>query len=331
MINKAFFLFPGQGAQKPGMALDLLETSTGGGRERIANLFSLATEIAGIDMADLLENSGGEALQRTDISQPAITLANLAAAAFLAGKGVFPSGCAGFSLGEYAALAVSGVISEEDCIKLVVRRGKVMQAAVDRLVPPGTQEAPGMAAVLGLPPDKVEAMIDGWKAEGNPDLNDLYAANFNSPGQTVVSGSAGALAKAENLFISAGARRLVYLKVAGPFHSPLMARAAEEFRPFLENIKFNDPRIPLFSNVSGRLISSGEEAKKLALLHITSAVRWTDEEAAIAGAASEGGIDCLLETGPGRVLQGLWKDSNLKPPCFAAGTAADILKICADF
>jgi len=310
-MEKIFFLFPGQGAQYTGMALDFLDS----GEEKIKNLFELASDVCGRDMKALLRDSDAETLKRTDISQPAITLANLAAAAFLELKFLElkapenrPAGCAGFSLGEYAAFALAGIISMEDCFSLVNQRGKIMQAAVDRM--DGTA---GMAAVMGLAPEKVEETASGIK--------DLYAANFNSPRQTVVSGSA--LAEAEPLFISAGAKRFIRLAVAGPFHSPLMAEAAEEFRPVLEAVSFSDPNVPFYSNVSGKQVSSGEEAKKLALLHITSPVRWLDVETAIAAA---GGINCCLELGPGKVLQGLWRDSpGVALPCFAAGTADEII------
>ena len=329
MINNAFFLFPGQGAQYSGMALDLMDASSAfSGGTRVKRLFSLASEITGKDMAVVLGNSGPEILKRTDVSQPVITLANLAAAAYLSEKGIKPAGCAGFSLGEYAALAVAGVISEEDCFHLVTQRGKAMQAAVDQMEASGNAagrtNVPGMAAVMGLAPEKVEALIAEWKAQDNPGIRDLYAANINSPKQTAVAGTAGALANAEPLFIAAGARRYLRLQVNCPFHTPLLTGAAEEFRPFLEKVSFRDPQIPLYSNVSGKLVPSGEEAKKLALAQITSAVRWFYEEKAIDAA---GGIDCLLETGPGSVLQGLWKDSGSTLPCYAAGTAADIDKL----
>jgi len=329
MINH-FFLFPGQGAQYQGMALDLLDAPpNSAGGERVKDLFSLASKINGKDMVALLRDSGPDILKRTDVSQPAITLANLAAAAYLAEMGIKPCGCAGFSLGEYAALAVAGVISEEDCFFLVNERGKAMQAAIDRISSEatGAVSAPGMAAVMGLAPEKVETLIAEWKAEGNSDLMNLHAANINSPRQTVVSGTAGALAEAENRFTAAGAKRFRRLEVAGPYHSPFMAQAAKEFKPYLEKVAFKDPRIPLYSNVSGARVLSGEEAKRLALLQITSPVRWVDEEAAIMAA---GGIDACLEAGPGTVLQGLWRDSGAEIPCYAAQTVPDISKITAN-
>jgi [acyl-carrier-protein] S-malonyltransferase len=311
-MKKVFFLFPGQGAQYPGMALDLLEA----GGPSLKELFALASDISGRDMKALLAESDAETLKRTDVSQPAITLANLAAAAYLRERGIEPSGCAGFSLGEYAALAAAGIIGAEDCFLLVRERGKAMQAAADRLRT--GVGAPGMAAVMGLEPERVESLIAAWREEG---LDDLYAANFNSPRQTVVSGTAAALAEGTRRFTEAGARRVIPLAVAGPFHSPLMDGAAEAFRPFLEKVPFKDPQLPFYSNVSGKDESSGEEIKRLALAQITSPVRWTDEEAAIQAA---GGFEACLEAGPGKVLQGLWKDSGSPVPCLAAGTAEGI-------
>ncbi|MDR0688792.1 MAG: ACP S-malonyltransferase [Spirochaetaceae bacterium] len=312
VIKNPAFLFPGQGAQYQNMSLDILSA---GGAE-VKRLFALASEVMGRDMPALIRDADGETLKRSDISQPAVTLANLAAAVYLGEQGVRPGACAGFSLGEYAALVTSGVIDGETCFRLVKARGKAMQDAADRFAG-GPAEAPGMAAVIGLDPEKVEALIARWKTGG---LLDLYGANFNSRSQVVVSGTAAALGEAETRFKEAGARRVVRLQVAGPFHSPLIAGAAEAFGPVLAAAEFKDPAIPLFSNVSGGRVGSGAEAKALALRQITEPVRWTAEEGAVAAL----GIDAVLETGPGKVLQGLWKDVETTIPCFAAGTAADI-------
>jgi [acyl-carrier-protein] S-malonyltransferase len=314
--KKTVFLFPGQGAQYPGMALDLLET----GSKTVKELFDLASDIMGKDMAALLRDSDAEALKRSDTVQPAITLANLAAAALLKERGILPAACAGHSLGEYAALATAGIISVAGCFTLVKFRGAAMQEVADALkTARENQEAgePGMAAITGLPPEQVEGLIAEWKITG------LYAANFNSPRQTVISGTAAALALAEERFKAAGARRVIRLQVAGPFHSPLMASAEKKFRPALDGVNFQDPALPFYSNVTGKRVSTGAEAKKLTLAQITGPVRWTDEEKAI----QDRRIDCALEAGPGKVLQGLWKDSlcpDTDPPCYPAGTAADI-------
>jgi [acyl-carrier-protein] S-malonyltransferase len=326
--KKYLFLFPGQGTQYPGMALDFLADGSSVGEVR--RLFDTASERCGRDMEALLRDADPETLKRTDVSQPAITLANLAAAACLADRGFRPAGCAGFSLGEYAALVTAGVLSAGDCFRLVKIRGEVMQETADKIgaasgttpspdmaPSPDVTQPPGMAAVIGLAPAAALDLIAQWNAAG---LTGLYAANINSPKQLVVAGTAAALAEAERRFKEAGARRVVRLQVAGPFHSPLVAEAAEKFRPALEAAAFRDPRIPLYSNVTGRRVGSGEEARNLALAQITSPVRWVEEEEAIGA----GGFDAALEAGPGRVLQGLWKESGNTAPCHAAGTVKDI-------
>jgi len=312
--NDVVYLFPGQGAQYQGMALDFL----GSGSAAVKKLFEQASAIFGKDAEAWLRDSDADTLKRTDVSQPTVTLANLAAAAFLGEQGYSPVACAGFSLGEYAALVCAGVISAEDCFRLVKARGAAMQANADRLREAAGGDpsaAPGMAAIVGLAPEQVESLIAQWG------VKDLYAANINSPKQVAVSGTAAALTEAENRFKEAGARRVLRLQVAGPFHSPLLADAAEAFAPALEGVQFSDPKVPLYSNVAGKRVASGAEAKKLALAQITSPVRWIDEEAAIIAA---GGFSACLEVGPGKVLQGLWKDSGSELPCHGAGTIEDI-------
>ena len=318
-------MFPGQGAQYTGMAMDLLES------DAVKLLFDIASKAIGRDIKELLQ-SDADTLKRTDISQSAITAANLAAASYLGKKGFGFSACAGFSLGEYAALTCAGVIKVPECFHLVKARGEIMQKAADRLREKSgsgdddVSDAPGMAAVVGLSPDQAEELIAKWSEEGcypSDSLKDLYAANINSPKQLVISGTAAALAEAEKRFKEAGAKRVIRLQVAGPFHSPLMAEAAQEFASVLDEITFRDPMIPVFSNVTGKRITSGEEAKKLALLHITHPVRWVEEEAAVAAS----GIEVCFEVGPGKVLQGLWKDSGNETPVFAAGTFEDISKL----
>jgi len=317
--NNVVYLFPGQGAQYSGMAMDLLES------DAVKSLFNTASEIFGKDVKELLQ-SDADTLKRTDVSQPAITAANLAAAEFLKSKGFSPAACAGFSLGEYSALVCAGIISAADCFRLIKARGEAMQKTCDLLRESSgdAAAAPGMAAVVGLAPSQVEELIAKWSNEG---LNDLYAANINSPRQLAVSGTAAALAEAETRFKAAGAKRVLRLQVAGPFHSPLMADAAKAFRPALEAVTFRDPVTTVFSNVTGKKINSGDEAKKLALFQITSPVCWVEEEAAIAAC----GYEACLEVGPGKVLQGLWKDSTPADsggiPVFAAGTADDISKL----
>ena len=326
-INKSnvVYLFPGQGAQYQGMALDFLNT----GSRAVKELFESASDICARNMEALLRDTDEETLKRTDVSQPALTLANLAAAAYLAEQGFSPVCCAGFSLGEYAALTCAGIISTDDCLRLVNARGMAMQKTVDDLrARTDSAAAPGMAAVIGLAPEQVENLIAQWTAAG---LKDLYAANINSKKQVAVSGTAAALEEAGRRFIEAGARRFLRLKVAGPFHSPLMADAAETFRAILDSVEFNEPAIPVFSNVTGKIIASGVEAKKLALAQITNPVRWVDEETAVIDFAHSrpGGVSACLEAGPGSVLEGLWRATDSAIPCYAAGTVEDIAHIGA--
>ena len=320
-MGKAVFLFPGQGAQFPGMALDFLEAG-----EDLKQLFLLASKVVGRDMIDLLRNSSADELKRTDLSQPAITLANLAGAKYLELMGIKPGACAGFSLGEYAALATAGVISEEDCLLLVTQRGKAMQEVIDNIQASG-KDPPSIAAVMGLSPSQVEALIAEWEKDG---LKDLYAANYNSPKQVAISGSALALDEAEKRFKDAGARRVVRLQVGAPFHSPLLKEAADIFTKALEKVTFKDPLIPLFSNVTGKKIQSGVEAKALALRQIVESVRWTDVEASLDACIHTSKAElqpkALLEVGPGKVLQGLWKDSGSEIHCYGAGTKEEIDK-----
>jgi [acyl-carrier-protein] S-malonyltransferase len=319
-MKKTAFLFPGQGAQYSGMAMDLLVS------DAVKSLFDTASEIFGKDVKEMLQ-SDADMLKRTDVSQPAITAANLAAAAFLGEKGFSPVACAGFSLGEYAALVCAGIINAADCFRLVKARGEAMQKTADMLRGDGdAAAAPGMAAIVGLAPGQAEELIAKWNSEG---LKDLYAANINSPKQLVVSGTAAALTEAESRFKDAGAKRVIRLQVAGPFHSPLMKGAVDEFMQALEKVVFSDPSITIFSNVTGQKISSGAEAKKLAVQQITCPVRWIEEEAAVAAC----GIEACFEVGPGKVLQGLWKDASLtgadgnEIPIYAAGTAEDIVRL----
>jgi [acyl-carrier-protein] S-malonyltransferase len=318
MEKKLIFLFPGQGAQFPGMGIDLIAESPAA-----AKIFDLASETLGRDMVSLVRDSDAEFLKRTDISQPAMSAASLAAAACLKERGFEASGCAGFSLGEYPAFVCAGVISAADCFRLTEARGKAMQAAADKIAASGdgaAASAPGMAAVIGLSPERVEELIRSWKSEPAGGQLGLFAANINSPRQVVVSGTAAALAEAEVRFKNEGARRVIRLAVAGPFHSPFMKEASDAFAPVLKSISFNDPAIPLFSNVTGKQIKSGEEAKSLALRHMCEGVRWTEEEAAIAALSPDG----ILETGPGKVLQGLWRDTGSAVPSYGAGTLEEI-------
>lgn len=294
MAAKYAFLFPGQGAQTPGMIKDVAEAFPAAKK-----VLDDISQIAGTDVPKLLWESDAETLSRSDNSQLAITAASLAICAALKEKGIVPAAAMGFSLGEFPALHIAGVLSFEDVIKVVLDRGRIMQAVCEKIAAENEGHAPGMSAILGLPPEKVAEIAAG--------IPDAYAANLNSSVQTVISGTEAALEKAEAAAKEAGARRAVRLKVAGPFHSPLMQRAADEFEKAIAGVTFNNPTIKLFSNVTGKEETSGENAKKSAVLHLTHPVRWTDEEDVLAALVkADGGEWKLLEPGPGQVLSGLW-------------------------
>ncbi|AEE16137.1 ACP S-malonyltransferase [Treponema brennaborense] len=302
MVKKYAFLFPGQGAQAQGMMKDVCEAFPAARK-----CVDAISEIAGEDITKLLWDTEASVLSRSDRSQLAITAASLAVFSALKSKGIEPSVCAGFSLGEFPALCASGVLSFDDTIRVVKKRGEIMQKVCEAIAARNAGNAPGMAAIIGLPPEKV---LEIAKASG-----EVYGANMNSARQTVVSGTAAGLTKAEELCKEAGARRFVRLAVAGPFHCPLMQEAADEFEKAIAAVTFKDPDVPLLSNVSGALAVSGAEIKKSAVLHLTHPVLWTSEEAVlgkmITGETDGGNAEwALLEAGPGKVLSGLWRDTE---------------------
>ena len=299
MAEKYAFLFPGQGAQAPGMVKDVAESFSSAKK-----VIDDVSSIVNLDMAKLLWESDAAQLSRSDNSQIAITAASLALMAALKDKNIEPSAAMGFSLGEFPALYAAGVLSFEDVVKVVRQRGLIMQKVCEEIAAKNEGHAPGMTAVLGLSPEKVKEIASGIK--------DAYAANMNSVKQTVVSGTFDALAAVEKAASEAGARRAVRLKVAGPFHSPLMQDAAVEFEKAIADVKSNDPKTKLFSNVTGKECVSGEEAKKSAVLHLTNPVLWTDEEDCLASVMKADGFDkwAALEVGPGKVLSGLWGNTD---------------------
>lgn len=311
MAKKYAFLFPGQGAQAQGMIKDICEAYP-----EAQKVVDEASKIAGKDVAKLLWDTPQEELNRSDNSQLAITTASIAIMAALKTKGIEPSAAMGFSLGEFPALYAAGILSFEDVIKIVCQRGSIMQTVCEQIAEENAGNAPGMSAVLGLPPEKVEEIAAG--------IDGAYAANLNSVKQTVVAGTADGLAKVEEAAKACGARRVVRLAVAGPFHSPLMQGAADNFKVALEPFTFTDPKITLFSNVTGKKVTEGAPAKASAVDHLTNPVRWTDEEKVLADLIKEDGSEwAVLEVGPGKVLSGLWGQTEFGAtlPAVAVNTA----------
>ncbi len=300
------FLFPGQGAQYPGMAKDFFETS-----KAVRELFELASDASHIDLRRLLFEGSEEELKQTQNTQLAVALVGAASALNAREHGIYPDGVAGFSVGEWPALLEAGVIGAADAFRLVGERGRLMDEAGKR------SGGSTMSAVLFLSPAAIEAAIKG------AGLSQVWVANYNSPNQSVISGTEHDVTAAEEAIKAAGAKRVVRLKVSGAFHSPIMAYARDGFAEAVADTSFTDPKIALYSNVTGKRISSGVEAKRLCVEQIVSPVRWIDEEANIHAA----NYNQLLETGPGNVLAGLWKSVEGGAPCLPAATLDQIAAI----
>jgi len=259
------------------MGRDFYETSAA-----VRELFELASDASRIDLKTLLFQGSEEELKQTRNTQVAVALVGAAAALAAREHGISPSGAAGFSVGEWPALAEAGVVSLADMFGLVAERGRLMDEAGKR------SGGSTMSAVLFLEPKAIEAAI---AAAG---LKQVWIANYNSPTQSVISGTEADVAAAEEAIKAAGAKRVVRLKVSGAFHSPIMAYARDGFAERVADVAFADPKIALFSNVSGKRLTSGAEAKRFAVEQIVSPVRWIDEEAAMVAE----GFDAMLETGP---------------------------------
>ena len=307
---KTCFLFPGQGAQYPGMGKDLWEAS-----DSVKGLFRQASEASGMDLRRLLFEGSDEELKATDKTQVAVTLVNVAAGIACRERGIQPDGFAGFSLGEYTALYEAGILRLEDLFPIVKTRGLLMEKASRGADTAGGRA--GMAAVLGLDYPAAQAALETLK--GDP----VCLANYSSPQQVVLSGTAEALAKAEAAFKAAGAKRFIVLKVSGPFHSPLLEEARRGLEEALASFTYSDPVKPVYSNVTGKRISSGAEARQLCVRQVVSTVRWVDEEKSILA----DGFQRCLEVGPGSVLAGLWKAFSREVPCLPAGKQEEIARV----
>jgi len=298
------FLFPGQGAQYPGMGKDLYESHAA-----VQQLFDMASDICKCDTVKLLFDSDDSVLKETKNTQIAVTLMNLAVRRYLRDNGVQSTGCAGFSLGEWSAQVDAGVISEQEVFPIVMKRAELMTRAAEQLdLPSGS----GMAAVIGLPSAEVEKAI--------AEIRGVFPANYNSPDQTVISGTSEAVGLASEACKAAGARRVIPLKVSGPFHSPLLDEASRSFEIYLRTWELNSPDKSLYSNAAGASVSTIDDIRSSAALQISSPVLWTSEEEHIA----RDGYDLCIECGPGKVLTGLWKKSGADIPCFSTNTRESI-------
>lgn len=277
------YVFPGQGAQFPGMGKDLYDHS-----HALKARFELANEILGFDIADTMFNGSPDDLKQTSVTQPAIFIHSVVLAEAL-GDAFQPDVVAGHSLGEFSALVAAGALSFEDGLKLVSERAQAMQAACDET--PST-----MAAVLGLEDDVVERVCQ--ETEGV-----VVAANYNCPGQLVISGEVPAIEAACAALTEAGARRALVLPVGGAFHSPLMESARERLAAAIAAAPFQAPRCPVVQNVNASPETDPEVIRENLIAQLTAPVRWTQSMHKMI----ELGATEAIEVGPGKVLQGLFK------------------------
>jgi [acyl-carrier-protein] S-malonyltransferase len=281
---KHAYVFPGQGAQYPGMGKDLYENSV-----EARELFGKANEILGFNITDIMFNGTADELKQTKVTQPAVFLHSVILAKVL---GVKPDAVAGHSLGEFSALVVAGALSFEDGLKLVSKRALAMQACCE-------QQPGGMAAILGMEDEVVEKCCDTIDGV-------VVAANYNSPGQIVISGANEAVDKACEQLKEAGARRALRLPVGGAFHSPLMEPARVELEKAIAEVEFHTPSCPIYQNVDAQPQSDSEVIKRNVIAQLTAPVRWTQS----AKNMIADGINTYTELGPGNVLQGLIKKVN---------------------
>jgi [acyl-carrier-protein] S-malonyltransferase len=289
MSGKIAFCFPGQGSLEAGMGREIAEAVP-----EAMEVFERASEAAGLDLVHLCFDAPEAELVETDVQQPALVATSLAVLAAIRKRGIKPDFVVGHSVGEFAALAAGSMVRLEEAVALVRERGLAMADAAKRN--PGS-----MAAILGLDDEVVERICRR--------IANVWPANYNCPGQIVVSGETPAVDEACDLAGQMGARRAVKLRVSGAFHSPLVARAADRLRPTLEKVRFTEPAAPFMSTVTAR-IETAKRMRPLLIDQLTAPVRFTQA----AQALIREGVQTFVEVGPGNVLSGLVKriDRNVK-------------------
>ena len=301
-MSKIAFIFPGQGAQACGMGQDFYEQTETGKR-----IFDKATELMGFSMPQLCFEEN-DRLDITEYTQAAMVTASIAMMRVLEENGINPDVAAGLSLGEYCALAAAGVMSDEDAIRTVRQRGILMQEAV----PVGEG---AMADILALDASAIEEVTGAMEG--------VWIANYNCPGQIVISGEKAAVEDACEKLKAAGAKRAVMLNVSGPFHSGMLADAGEKLGEVLSQVELHEPQIPYVANVTAQYVKSAAEVKELLTRQVSSSVRWQQSvEAMIAD-----GVDTFIEIGPGKTLAGFIRKISRDVKTFNVETLEDMGKV----
>lgn len=304
-MSKIAFVYPGQGAQKAGMGKDFYDNS-----EHAKDVYDKATEALQIDMKALCFEENDQ-LDLTEYTQAAMVTTCLAMTKVIEAKGLKPDVTAGLSLGEYCAISVAGGMKEEDAIRLVRKRGILMQNTV-----PAGEGA--MAAVLGAEISLIENCIQ--------DIDDVSIANYNCPGQTVITGSTKAVEQAVTALKAAGVRRAVMLNVSGPFHSPMLVPAGEELAKELAKTEFTPLNIPYVTNVTAEYVRDIAKTRDLLARQVSAPVRWQESmEAMIAD-----GVDTFVEIGPGRTLAGFMRKINRNVKMYNIGSWEEAEKVVCE-
>lgn len=323
-MSKTAFIYPGQGAQKAGMGADFYEKS-----ETARSLFDQAGEALGLDMKALCFEEN-EKLDLTEYTQAALVTTCLAITRVIEKRGLKPDITAGLSLGEYSAVAAAGGMEDMDAIRLVRKRGILMQ----NTVPAGEG---GMCAVMGLNAEKIEEVLESLVSgeQGLDDAavpvikkvdikkEDVSVANYNCPGQIVITGRLAAVEAASARLREAGAKRVIMLNVSGPFHSPMLAPAGEELAKELDRVRLHPLQIPYVTNVTAEKVEDIDRTKELLKRQVSSPVRWMQSMEYMIGS----GVDRFVEIGPGRTLAGFMKKINRDVKVYNIASWDDIEKV----
>ena len=304
-MNKTAFIFPGQGSQTAGMGKDFYEQS-----KTAKQIYDQASEKTDLDLRYLCFEEN-EKLDITEYTQAALVTTCLAMARTIEEKGLHPDVTAGLSLGEYCAIALAGGISDLDAIYAVRQRGILMQEAVP-------QGEGAMAAILAMPNEKIEKILS--------EIPGVSIANYNCPGQTVITGETKAVEKANEKLLENGAKRAVMLNVSGPFHSPMLKQAGEKLGEVLDKITLTNLDLPYVTNVTAQYVEDIKETKELLMKQVASSVRWQQSIENMI----EDGVDTFIEIGPGKTLTGFMRKINRNVKTYHISTWDEMEKVISE-